>query len=75
MKKVLEAKQAKIGPKITFFCHFPKFGSLVLQQIEEDDSLEQCLTTNVKKSFGSPDLGQTDLNQAHEIFHHFLECG
>ena len=44
------AKQTKIRSKISFFCHFLKFGSLVFLQIAQDDSLEHCLTTSRGKT-------------------------
>ena len=38
-------KQTKVAPKINFFCHFLKFGSLVYREIACNDSLQQCLTS------------------------------
>ena len=33
----------KSGSKLGFFCHFFKFGSLVLLEIGYNDSLQQCI--------------------------------
>ena len=51
-----------------FFCHFLEFKSYVFLEIEYDDSLQQCLTSNKskiheKKNWG-PNLGQKGQNQA-----------
>ena len=43
------AKGTKIGTEIVFH-HFLKFGYLVFLYIEQDDSLEQCLTTSRGKT-------------------------
>ena len=39
-------KSVKIGSKIKFFCHFLKFGVLVIFSIGQNDSLEHFLITN-----------------------------
>ena len=39
-------KPAKIKPKIRFFCHFLKFGSLLFLKIACNDSLKQFVTFN-----------------------------
>ena len=41
----------QLGPKIVFFCHFSKFGSLIFLQIAYDDSLQQCLTSSTDKIY------------------------
>ena len=45
----LWSKRPKIRPKISFFCHFLKFGSLVFLEIAHNDSLQQCLTCSRDK--------------------------
>ena len=49
-----------------FFCHFRKFGSLILLKTAEDDSLEQCLTfgrgKSCQKIWGEVHFGQTSQN-------------
>ena len=46
---------------MSFFCHFFKFGSLVLQEIAYYDSMKHCQNTSRgkihEKSFGGPKLG------------------
>ena len=53
-----------MGLKMSFFCHFPKFGLLVFPKIDYSDGLQQRLTTSRgetgKNNFGSPNLAQTD---------------
>ena len=44
--KNLRAKQAKSWTKISFFCHFFKFGSLVFLDITQDFSLGQCVASS-----------------------------
>ena len=50
------AKEAKIGPETSYFCHFLKSGSLVFLEIAYNDSLQQFLTFSGgktdKKNFG-----------------------
>ena len=43
-------KLVKIGSKIKFFCHFRKFGVLVMFSFRWNDSLEQCLITSRGKT-------------------------
>ena len=47
-----------MGPKLGgFFCHFLKFGSLVLLEISYNDSLQQCIASRTgdthKKNLGT----------------------
>ena len=56
------SKGPKSIPKLVFFCHFFKFGTLLFLEISWNDSLQQCLTCSwgiiVNKKSGGPDLGQ-----------------
>ena len=51
-------KQVKMRPKISFFCHFLKFGLLVFLEIAQSDSLEQFLTTSRGKTHKKIEEGQ-----------------
>ena len=52
--------QLKLGLKLSFFCHFLKFGSLVSHLNWADDRLGQCPTAsrkNEKINFGAKNVG------------------
>ena len=63
--------QPGFGPesdlKLVFFCHFLKFGSLVLLEIAYNDSLQQCLTSSRGKihykNFCDPNFDQMGQNR------------
>ena len=62
------------------FHHFLNFGSLVFQEIEQDNGLELCQTTsrgkNYEKHYGGPSVGHAGQNWAqNQIFCHFLKFG
>ena len=61
-----------------FFCHFLKFGSLVLPVITYNDSLQQCLTSSRNKIHTqknwTPNLGQSGQNRARNyVFLSFFQ--
>ena len=55
MKKKLGAqiwvKGAKIRPETRFFCHFLKFGLLVVLKIAYIDRLQHCITSSIGKTY------------------------
>ena len=62
--------QLKSGLKLSFFCHFLKFGSLVSHLNWADDRLGQCPTAsrkNEKINFGAKNVGW------NYVFCHFLK--
>ena len=69
MKKIWGAqilgKRVKIGPK-AIFCHFLKFGSLIILSVAYDDSLEQCLTTSKGKINKKKLRSQTGQSRAQD---------
>ena len=69
-----------MGLKMSFFCHFPKFGLLVFPKIDYSDSLQQRLTT----SRGDPEKiileaqiwpKPTKLGLKISFFWHFFKFG
>ena len=70
-KKILGAqicvKQAKIGSKISLFCHFFKFGSLVFLEMAQDDSLEHRVTPSRGKTH-EKNLGGAQIGSEIRVF-------
>ena len=74
------AKRAKIRPKISFFCHFLKLGSLVFLEVAYNDNLQQCTTssrgTTYEKKVGRTNLGQNGPKSGPKFgFCYFLKFG
>ena len=65
-------KWVKIGLETIFFCHFPKFDSLVFLEIGYNDSLQRYLTFSrgeiYEKKIWGQNVGQKSKNQAQNKF-------